>query len=187
MIWVREVNSAILKHIRTLMEDLQDHYGNSVNPRVIMRKPDTDITQEQYPVITVSSLQYTQDILHSDVNSLKIQNSNDSVLKGYNSPNWRFSYQIDIWTETPIQLDSITTAWIKSHPTKYSVIEVTDSNGSDTQLCRFTNRNFRNIDFVDSKGINIYRNVINCDILVAIGVDSLKHYSKVLNVSINKK
>ena len=158
MIWVREVNSAILKHIRTLMEDLQDHYGNSVNPRVIMRKPDTDITQEQYPVITVSSLQYTQDILHSDVNSLKIQNSNDSVLKGYNSPNWRFSYQI-----------------------------VTDSNGSDTQLCRFTNRNFRNIDFVDSKGRNIYRNVINCDILVAIGVDSLKHYSKVLNVSINKK
>ena len=184
MIWVREINSALLNHIRTLMSNLVDYHGNEFTPKVIMRRPNTDITTEQYPVVTVSSLQYGEDILHSDVNSLNIQRQGLFVDKGAVNPTYRFSYQIDFWCETPLHMDSMTLAWASEHPRKHSTLTVVDSLGKEEQVCRFTQKSSRSMDSVDSKGMNIYRNVLIYDILVTVDLSKQTKYKGATNLSI---
>ena len=180
MIWVREVNSALLNHIRNLMDNLADFHGNPVTPKVIMRKPNTDITKEHYPLITVSSLQYGEDILHSDVNSLEISQGRipNTINKGYVSPTYRFKYQIDLWSQTPLHMDSMTMAWVTAHPTKFTTLNVMDSEGKKEQVCSFIQTSFKSMDSVDSRGDNIYRNVLIYDVLVTIDVTKPKVYNK---------
>lgn len=188
MIWVREVNSALLNHIKTLMDNLVDYHGNPVKPKVIMRRPNTDITTEQYPVVTVSSLQYGEDILHSDVNSRNIRmEGNSTIVKSDVSPTYRFNYQIDFWTDTPLHLDSMTLAWVKEHPRKHSTLTVVDPLGEKEQVCRFTQKSVRSMDFVDSRGKNIYRNVLIYDILVTVDLNKEIKYKVATGISINTK
>lgn len=181
MIWVREVNSALLNHIRNLMDNLVDFHGNPVTPKVIMRKPNTDITKEQYPLVTVSSLQYGEDILHSDVNSTQIlQGPNPkTIAKSQVSPTYRFKYQIDLWSQTPLHMDAMTMAWVKEHPRKHSTLNVVDSEGKNEQVCSFIQTSFKSMDSVDSRGDNIYRNVLIYDILVTVDLTKPKVYPKV--------
>lgn len=190
MIWVREVNSALLNHIRNLMDNLADFHGNPVTPKVIMRKPNTDITKEQYPLVTVSSLQYGEDILHSDVNSTKISQglTAKTVNKGHVSPTYRFKYQIDMWSQTPLDMDAMTMAWVNEHPRKFTTINVMDSLGKNEQVCSFIQTSFRNMDSVDSRGDNIYRNVLIYDILVTVDLSKPKVHNKLegVHIVINK-
>ncbi|MBQ3420672.1 MAG: hypothetical protein IJH34_03190 [Romboutsia sp.] len=188
MIWVREVNSALLNHIKTLMDNLVDYHGNPVKPKVIMRRPNTDITTEQYPVVTVSSLQYGEDILHSDVNSRDMQREGNVCVKVRDiSPTYRFKYQIDFWTENPLHLDSMTLAWATEHHRKHSTLTVVDSLGKEEQVCRFTQNSVRSMDFVDSRGKNIYRNVLIYDILVTVDLSKQTEYKVATDLSITLK
>lgn len=168
MIWLREINSALLNHTKTLMQNTKDFYGKPINAKVMIRNPHIDLEEEDYPSITIHNSGIRQATHFSDVNSREIVEVSPGIkTKKLKSPVFEFIYQIDIWTTSRLEMDSLSYAWV-SHNPRYATLDVLDSNGKDIVVCNFDQQDPTLADFTNEKGDNIYRTIIPCRVYVHV-------------------
>lgn len=184
MIWIREVNSALLNHIKTIMTGITDHYNKPLDVGVIVRLPDIDLEKEEYPKISIGYLQTVDTDFLKDVNSFNLHyTDNNTVIKKKAPTKYKFQYQLDFWSKTPFDRDAMTYAWV-SNNTKISYLDVLDSNKVDIVPCYMKLSEMKVVDMKNSSGENIYRNVQMCDIVVSVENDKGKEYPVISNVNI---
>ena len=114
MLWLREINSAMLTHVKTLIGGVEDFYGTPINAKALLRLPHMELVTEDYPCVSIYNTGYREDRNLSDPNSYVIsQLENNLIQKKAKAPNFIFSYQIDIWCKSPLERDSLTYEWVK--------------------------------------------------------------------------
>lgn len=171
MIWTRELNGSLKNYIETLTKNITNHYGKHLDVNVIIRYPNIELVEEKFPTISINNLGYSENLAMTDVNSFSITYGEKTSTKKRKESKYTFSFQIDFWANSPIDMDAMTEVWILNNP-KHQMIPIKDSEGN-LVMCNFTQRgDMQTLNFLDDKGKFVYRNVVVCDIL--IGVDNHK-------------
>ena len=92
MIWVREVNSSILNYVKTLMESIVDHNGNTIDVKTFISKPNGELQIETYPSATISLDNVKEANAFNDFNSYDLLDIGDNkVLKKLRRVNMLFT------------------------------------------------------------------------------------------------
>lgn len=186
MLWTREINSAIILHVKTLMEDVVDFYGTPLKVNTLLRLPHKEIVQENYPCVSVYNIGYKEDLSFCDHNSYDVvQLENNFLEKRAKASNFSFSYQIDVWCKSPIERDAITHKWVTSNP-KHSILEIIDTEGN-IHPCKFTQQPPQIMDSYNDSGEVVFRTMFNCEVLVGVETTRPNKYIKVNEVVYNKK
>lgn len=186
MIWIREVNLALLNHLKTLMTGI-DNNGEPLDVKVIIRNPNIDLEKESYPKISIDFLSTSETDYMKDVNSIvTLSKDEDNLVVKSKPTKYNFKYQISVWTKNPIERDIITSVWVKNTP-KFTYLDVTDTEEDITYPCLLNFKGMTTQDTKNTVGENIFRSIFTCDIIVSIDNAIAREYPVVKDITVQNK
>ena len=149
-VWFEQVDSALVKLLRqTIQID-----GKPV--KVVIRKPDEDFNEEDYPLVSIYNLydrfsveRYSPEptVVGRDVES------NTAILEDSALPHDLF-YQIDFWATLQSDMNSMTKQW-KSFSKLWFNLDVLDESGTPRSCFVLSRNDFNKSDLL-SKGKRLF-------------------------------
>lgn len=189
MIWVREVNSSMLNYVKTLMDSVEDHNGRSIDVKTFISKPNGELQIETYPSVTISLDSVKEASVFNDFNSYDISKvDEDTVLKKLKASKYSFSYTINFWAKSPLDLDAMTKKWMFNTP-KYKVIDIRDVDTNTIYGCTMTQDGGLSVEGSTNAttGQATYRHIFVCHIIVGIDNNRSEEYTVVKSIKDTKE
>lgn len=185
MIWVREVNSSILNYVKTLMESVVDHNGNTIDVKTFISKPNGELQIETYPSATISLDNVKEANAFNDFNSYDLVDIGDNkVLKKLKASKYAFYYTINFWAKSPIELDAMTKKWMMNTP-KHRLIDVKDIDTNTIYECKMLQDGGLSVGGTTdtTTGQTTFRHIFMCHIIVGIDNNPSDTYTRVQSIS----
>ena len=180
-IWLTEVDRALKTYIQSLMSNVTSG-GTKVKVPVKMFNPDIIHTKEQYPVVTINSLDHDYNLKLSDVNSYSVEyDLNHTKATIVEKPTkLDISYQIDFWSKTQTLINAMTYEWVSKNP-KFGYLDIVDDKGN-THSCPFDQVRYLKLDSIE-EGEAIYRRSYECKVTIEVPRSKAKVVGVVHKVS----
>ncbi len=187
MIWLREINKALINHIKTLTKNITNYEGELLNIGVIFRNPNIDLEKESYPKISIDFLNTSETSYMKDVNTVDTLSKDEvNVVVKSKPTKYNFKYQISVWTKKATERDIITGEWVRNTP-KFTYLYVTDPTDNTSYPCMLISKGMTMNETVNSVGETVFRSIFSCDIIVSVDNSPQRVYPVIRDITIQKK
>lgn len=129
-VWKEEVDTGLINYIRSIVSLRKD--GIIYQVPVVVRKPDEDFKEEQYPLISIYNLYDTFSTVRYSPERVRIsynETNKNAILEDSAIP-YDLSYQIDFWAKLQSEMNEMTRLWLANNP-KYFNLPVKDASGNN--------------------------------------------------------
>ena len=186
---LRELHKSLICHIKPLVNDIMDYYGNVLDVPVLIKHPHMNLKTESYPCITIQFLNSDENLQYTDVNSYKVVPSATlGMVDIMSEPTiYDFNFQLDVWAKDPITRDAIVGSLMFNLP-KRGLINIEYSD-LESLPCNYTCGRLITTDYVNNHNETIFRNtldiklqtpIFNQEIVTTVIVEDI-------NININNK
>jgi len=180
-IWIEQVDTALLKLIRSSIKVTDFSTGNKVNlseNSAIVRKPEDDYKISTYPSISVYNLYDRYNTYRSYYEPYPKIVSRDYEEKKVTMQEAKkcfdLMYQIDFWSKTQTHMNEMTLQWLdKFYP--YHNLEAEDVSGERRNVMMLKKQGLGKADLLDGKE-RIFHSFITYNI--AAEIDEQERYSQ---------
>lgn len=161
---LRKLHKSLLCHIKPLVNNTKDYYGNIIDVPVLIKHPHVDLKTENYPCITLQFLNSDENLQHTDVNSFRVLPSKTpGMVDVVSEPTiYNFNFQLDVWAKDPITRDAVIGSLMFNFP-KRGLIDI-DYGNSESLPCRYSCSGLVVTDYVNANAETVFRNTITLTI-----------------------
>ena len=142
-VWFEQVDSALMKLLRTVIQI----DGKPV--KVVVRKPDEDFTEEDYPLVSIYNLyDRFSKIRYSDESVVVSRNIEKRIMVIEKAAlPYDLAYQIDFWANLQSDINTMTKQW-KSYSKSWFNLDVIDESGELRSCFVLSKNDFGKSDLV---------------------------------------
>jgi hypothetical protein len=138
-VWFEQVDRALITLLGSTLS-VTNEDGEAVQVRAIVRKPDEDFREEDFPLASIYGLYQTfsKDRFSNDRVVLSKNEQEHSITLENSAVPYDLTYQIDLWASSQVDMNDMTREWLTSVPVFYN-LSVTDLSGVaiERALCRW--------------------------------------------------
>lgn len=129
-VWFEQVDRALITLLGSTLS-VTNEDGEVVPVRAIVRKPDEDFREEDFPLASIYGLYQTfsKDRFSNDRVVLSKNEQEHSITLENSAVPYDLTYQIDLWASSQVDMNDMTREWLTSVPV-FSNLSVTDLSGA---------------------------------------------------------
>lgn len=176
-VWYEEVDTSLIK----LLQSVIQIDGKPI--KVVVKKPDDDFSEEEYPLVTIYSLFDRFSVDRYDPEPVVVSRDFDkkiSVLEDSAQP-YDLFYQIDFWSTLQSDMNSMTEQW-KAFSKRWFNLSVLDKSGTE-RSCFVLSRNDFNKSDLMKNGMRLFHSFGTYKVQVELDNNSQEIVSMVTSKS----
>lgn len=144
-VWFEQIDSALLAFIKSHV------FIDNASVKAVVRKPDDDFNEEEYPVITVYNLydRFSRERYSPEPLEISRDPDHNRIVMEKSALPYDLYYQIDFWATSQVDMNEMTRQW-RNATGLYFNLDVVDMSGISRSCFVLSRNDFNKSDLMQN-------------------------------------